>query len=210
MTKGKINLIYQFKISLTEIEPTIWRRIQIPASYNFWDLHVAIQDSMGWLDYHMHEFRIPAPLNNEIVLIGIPDDDWGEVSVMPGWEVPITAYLHEPGQAVEYEYDFGDSWTHQILLEAILVKEEGSEYPKCLAGERACPPEDCGSVPGYYGLLEAISNPENEEYEDTLAWLEGEVTRYHPFSPDKFEPQIVKFDNPKKRWKIAFAQDEDK
>jgi len=201
--------IYQFKISLSEIEPTIWRRIQVPANYSFWDFHVAIQDSMGWLDCHLHEFRIPAPLDNEIVLIGIPDDDWGEVSVLPGWEVPITSYLTEPGQAVEYEYDFGDSWTHEILLEAILVKEEGSKYPKCLAGERACPPEDCGSVPGYYGLLEVISNPENEEYEDTLAWLEGEVTRYTPFSPDKFDPQIVKFDNPKKRWKIAFSEEGD-
>lgn len=209
MAKGKNNLIYQFKISLAEIEPTIWRRIQVPADFNFWDLHVAVQDSMGWLDYHLHEFRIPAPLNNEIVLIGIPDDEWGEVSVMPGWEVPIAAYLTEPGQKVEYEYDFGDSWNHEILFEAILDKKEGSKYPKCLAGERACPPEDCGSVPGYYNLLEVLSDPTGDEYEDIVAWLEGEVTRYLPFSPDKFDPQAVEFDSPKKRWKIAFAQDGD-
>ena len=105
-----------------------------------------------------------------------------------------------------YVYDFGDNWIHEILLEAINPEEEGSKYPKCLAGERACPPEDCGSVPGYYDLLEVLNDPENEEYEDTVAWLKGEVTRYHPFSPEKFDPQAVKFDNPKKRWKILFPQ----
>lgn len=200
------NQIYQFKISLAYIEPTIWRRIQVPANYNFWDLHVAIQDSMGWLDCHLHVFSLFNKQKRESLLIGIPQDEWDGESVMPGWEVPITAYLTEPGQTVGYEYDFGDSWNHEILLEAILPRGKGIKYPKCIGGERACPPEDCGSVPGYYGLLEILSNPAGDEYEDTAAWLEGEVTRYHPFSPDKFEPQAVKFDNPKKRWKVAFSE----
>jgi len=204
MTKTN-NLIYQFRISLSHIEPIIWRRIQVPANYTFWDLHVAIQDSMGWLDYHLHEFRIKAPLNNEIVSIGIPDDEFGEFEVMPGWEVPITAYLAEPGQAIEYEYDFGDSWVHEIMFEATLIKEKGSKYPKCLGGERACPPEDCGSAPGYYQLLEILRNPEHPEYEDTISWLKGHAKNYYPYKPDEFNPEAVHFDNPKKRWKMAFS-----
>ncbi len=69
------NCIYQFKISLKEITPLIWRRIQVPTNYNFWDLHVAIQDSMGWLDYHLHQFSIKRPHAHKITEIGIPDEE---------------------------------------------------------------------------------------------------------------------------------------
>ncbi len=127
---------------------------------------------------------------------------------MPGWEIPIRDYFREPGESVPYEYDFGDGWNHEILLEGILLEEKGAKYPRCTGGERACPPEDCGSIPGYYHLLEVIKNPKHEEYEDFISWLKGHAKNYYPYDPEKFEPEKVHFDNPKKRWRIAFSDND--
>jgi Plasmid pRiA4b ORF-3-like protein len=77
------NLIYQFKITLEDISPAIWRRILVPARYTFWDFHVAIQDSMGWLDYHLHAFELKAPGSGKRVEVGIPDEEFDR-PVIPG------------------------------------------------------------------------------------------------------------------------------
>src|SRR5881296_1857231 len=78
--------VYQFKLVLVGVEPPIWRRIQVPETYSFWDLKVALQDSMGWLDYHLHLFRVTKPVTGEVLQIGIPDDDAleGDEPVLPG------------------------------------------------------------------------------------------------------------------------------
>lgn len=201
---GKSQLIYQFKISLSDIEPLIWRRIQVPATYNFWDLHVAIQDSMGWLDYHLHMFRIRPKHGRKEVKIGSPMDDELDPLVTVGWEVPMTDYFFEPGQYADYEYDFGDCWYHEVLLEGILLKTKGVKYPKCIDGERACPPEDCGGFDGYYRFLEILKNPDDEEHEDIIGWLKGHAKNYYPYDPDEFDPDKVQFDNPDRRKDIAY------
>ena len=191
----------QFRIGLTEIEPPIWRRIEVPASYSFWDLHVAIQDSLGWLDYHLHAFRTSNPKTGALDEIGIPDEDAfeGEPVCLPGWQIPATMYFQQPGDRAEYEYDFGDSWQHEVVLEAVRQREANTKYPRCLAGARACPPEDCGGPSGYAELLATIADPTHEEHESTLQWLGGR------FDPEAFDARKVRFDNPKKRWRIAFA-----
>ncbi len=208
MSSSKKHLIYQFKITLLEIEPLIWRRIQVPADYSFWDLHVAIQDAMGWLDYHLHAFFIRPKHKKKAIEIGIPVDDWDGDSVVPGWEVPITDHFIEPGQLTEYRYDFGDRWIHEVLFEAILLKTKGTKYPKCIDGERACPPEDCGSVSGYYRLIEILQDPNHEAYSEHVDWLNGHAKNYYPYDQDEFGPDKVHFDNPKRRWKIAFARND--
>jgi len=206
MTKVKNHLVYQFKVGLKGIEPIIWRRIQVPAKYSFWDLHVAIQDAMGWLDYHLHAFRVRQKHKRKPTEIGIPSDEWDGEPVVPGWEVTITDFFTEPGQAIEYEYDFGDGWVHEVLLESILLKEKDAKYPRCIGGERACPPEDCGSIPGYYRLLESLRDPTHTEYEENIAWLKGHARNYYPYDPEKFNPADVYFDNPRRRWRIAFSE----
>jgi hypothetical protein len=108
---------------------------------------------------------------------------------------------------MEYEYDFGDGWSHEILLEAILLKEKGITYPQCVAGERACPPEDCGGISGYYHLLEILRDPNHVEHEENIDWLKGHAKNYCPYDPEEFDCKGVRFDNPKKRWKIAFSQE---
>jgi pRiA4b ORF-3-like protein len=194
--------VYQFKLLLMEITPAIWRNIQVPESYSFWDLHVALQDSMGWLDYHLHLFRLREPITGEVVQIGIPDDDAfeGDEPILPSWGIPIANYFSRPGVVARYDYDFGDGWEHELTLEAILSRQRGKKYPLCLDGARACPPEDCGGVGGYENLLTVIQTPAHEEYESTLQWLGGR------FDPEKFDPQRVKFDDPARRYELAFEE----
>ncbi|MBN2535465.1 MAG: plasmid pRiA4b ORF-3 family protein [Spirochaetales bacterium] len=192
--------VYQFKITLQDISPVIWRRIQVPENYTFWDLHVAIQDSMGWTDSHLHAFRLKNPETDEVEEIGIPEDsDFAEFPMLAGWEEDIADWFSEENNSANYNYDFGDDWNHDLVLERILPKEANTKYPVCLAGERACPPEDCGSVPGYERLCEIIKNPDAEEYDEMMEWLGGK------YDPDEFDCKQVVFDNPKKRLKNVLA-----
>jgi hypothetical protein len=203
--KRKFSQVYQFKIMLEGIKPPIWRRIQVPETYSFWDLHVAIQDSMGWLDYHLHEFKILNTVTGVTEEIGIPTDDdfGGEIEFLPGWERNIADYFSMKNPIAEYLYDFGDDWVHSIRLEQILPRAQGVKYPTCIAGERARPPEDCGGVSGYEEFLEVIMDPGHEEHEHMLEWAGGD------FSPEYFNPKEVRFDDPDKRWKIAFTEEEE-
>jgi hypothetical protein len=195
------NRIYQFKIALKEVAPVVWRRIQVPTKYNYWDLHVAIQDSMGWFDCHLHQFSIKRPHAHKPVVNGIPDDAaiQGDPDILPGWETELNCYFTDLGITASYIYDFGDSWEHEVILEGLLLKEKGLKYPRCIGGENACPPEDCGGVDGYFRFLESIMIQEHEEHKEMAEWIGKK------FDPKKFNPGKVNFDNPKKRWKHAFS-----
>lgn len=195
--KKKFDYVYQFKITLEGIKPPIWRRIQVPKTYTFWDLHVAIQDAMGWLDYHLHEFEIVDPSTGLMVNIGIPDEEFDR-DVLPGWKQKIADYFSMENPKAVYIYDFGDYWEHKIQLEKILPREKGVNYPVCIKGKRACPPEDCGGVWGYEELLEALKKPAHERHEELLEWL-GE-----DFDPEHFDVNEVSFDDPDKRLKNVF------
>jgi len=192
----KFDHVMQFKVTLRGTKPPIWRRIQVPCTYSYWDLHVAIQDAMGWLDGHLHQFIQPDPLTLDPVTIGIPDGD--DPFVAPGWEMPIAAFFTLASRKARYEYDFGDDWEHSVVLEKIFPLEKGVQLPVCVGGRRACPPEDCGGVSGYYRLLEILSDPSHEAYSDTSDWVGGS------FDADLFDREAVAFDDPGERWEIAF------
>jgi hypothetical protein len=194
--KDEFNTVYQFRIALQGIEPPIWRRIHIPEPYTFWDFHVAIQDAMGWLDCHLHEFRMINPSTGSEVDIGIPYEDF-EKEIFIDWEEKIADYFTMKNRSAYYVYDFGDSWEHDIQLEKILPRED-IEYPVCIEGRRACPPDDCGGVSGYEKFLKIIADPSHEEYEEMLEWV-GEA-----FDPEYFDPKEVVFDDPDERYEIAF------
>jgi hypothetical protein len=197
-------MIHQYRVTLRDVSPAVWRRIQVPEKYTFWDLHVAIQDSMGWLDYHLHAFRFPEGMGKRSIEIGIPDDE-ADRSIIPGWEVSITDYFIRPGVTALYQYDFGDRWQHDVVLEAVSLGDAGQQYPRCIAGERSCPPEDCGGLPGYEHLLEVLRQPKHPEYLETIEWLKGHAKNYYPFDPDHFDAGKVRFSNPKKRLARALA-----
>ncbi len=198
--RKKYDRVYQFKITLKHIRPPIWRRIQVPETYSFWDLHVAIQDAMGWLDYHLHQFEMVNRSTGMKVEIGMPDEefDWDR-EVLPDWKQKIADYFSMENPSADYAYDFGDDWQHKIQLEKILPRERNVSYPICIKGKRACPPEDCGGTWGYQDFLEIIKNPNHQEHEEMLEWAGGE------FDPEHFHVKEVSFDDPDERRKIAFG-----
>jgi len=192
--------VYQFKVTLNDIEPAIWRRIRVPSRYSFWDLHVAIQDAMGWQDYHLHQFEMKRTHAHSVTYIGIPDEEFNDIEIRPGWEAELSFFFTHLGTSALYRYDFGDNWQHALLLEGELIAEPGVKYPICLSGSGKCPPEDCGGTSGYFDFLEAIVNPLHPEHARMLEWYGG------PYDVNEFDPQQVSFDSPRKRWKLAFQQ----
>ncbi len=185
MTKKKAQNLYQFKITLNHAKPSIWRRIQVPETFSFLDLHDAIQAAMGWEDCHLHCFEVPNPKTSQIDFIGSEMADL-DLEFSPGSKNCISSYFSLLNTKATYEYDFGDGWEHKILLEKILPIEPGVKYPRCIAGKRACPPEDCGGVWGYENLLKMMNIPDNEVDEEQKEYLEYMID-------DDFDPQVVKF-----------------
>jgi len=193
--------IHQFLIILANTDPLVWRRIEVPATYTFWDLHVAIQDAMGWLDYHLHEFTVVHPKRGTVTRIGIPDDEIpDERPQLPGWKVKIEGYFAEGSPPAAYWYDFGDDWRHAVIYEGTSTAAPSAKYPRCVGGARRCPPEDCGGIHGYANFLDAIADPKHPEHAETLVWAGGQ------YDPDDFDPAEVAFDDPRKRWKVAFEE----
>jgi hypothetical protein len=159
------DLIYQLKITLRDSKPPIWRRVLVPAGFTLAKLHRVIQTAMGWTDSHLHQFKIDGQF------YGVPsEEDWHEVLNERSYSLEKVAPCEK--SKFLYEYDFGDSWEHVIVVEKILPFEAGKDYPLCIKGKRACPPEDVGGVWGYEEFLQAVNDPDNEEHESYLEWVE--------------------------------------
>jgi hypothetical protein len=172
--------IYQIQISLKEFRPKIWRRLLVPSDILLPDLHKIIQTAMGWTNSHLHQYI----KNREYY--GLPSkDDWDDFPINDYRKIKLSHLLKKEKDKLTYEYDFGDNWQHDILLEKILPYDDSFKSPVCLAGEMSCPPEDCGGVWGYADMLEILKNPDHEEYEEYLEWLGGE------FDPEYFDKEEV-------------------
>jgi hypothetical protein len=163
--------LYQFKITLKDSQPPIWRRIQV-RDCTLDKLHEHIQTAMGWTNSHLNHFKIGEQLYGDPMLM---EENFAEFGYEDSTSTKISAILPKSGQrfSFEYEYDFGDSWWHEVLFEGCLRAERGGRYPICVEGERACPPEDVGGVWGYQDFLEAISDPEHEDRDGLLEWAGG-------------------------------------
>ena len=166
---------------MLDIEPPIWRRIQI-TDCTLDDLHECIQAAMGWENYHLHQFEIdglrcgpPAP----------NDSDFG-LEMEDETRMLLSEIVPKGGQRFHfvYEYDFGDGWRHELLFEGHPPPEKRREYPLCVEGERACPPEDVGRTYGYQEYLEAMADPKHEEHESFMEWG-------GPFDPEEFDAEAV-------------------
>lgn len=172
--------VYQLKVSLRGIEPPVWRRIQLYRHKRFFDLHLTLQAAMGWLNYHLHLFEVGKTMITDEEILR----EWEEEGV-DDREARLMDFVRAVGTKFMYEYDFGDSWKHELTLEAILPVKPGAPYPRCLDGARACPPEDVGGVWGYERFLEAIADPDDEEHEEFLEWAGG------TFDPEAFSARDV-------------------
>lgn len=168
--------IYQLKIVLLEIEPPIWRMLQIKGNANLGKLHDYIQGAMGWTNSHLHEFKIKGKRYQAEEQMY---DDIDNPDMHDEQDHRINKLLQE-GDNFEYIYDYGDCWEHNILVEKIIPPEEETHYPVCIYGERACPPEDCGGTMGYEQLLDILRDTKHEDHEQYSEWA-GE-----DFDPEKF------------------------
>ena len=189
--------VYQFKIALQRAPLPIWRRIQVPDSYSFWELHVTIQDAMGWEDCHLHDFEIINPASGRKERIGVPDPVFEDFCTKRDKDIKIRDFFNDQNTTATYVYDFGDGWRHQIKFEGIFDVMSKQKYPICIKGKNACPPEDVGGVWGYEDFLQIIKNPKHSDYEDMMEWI-GES-----FDPYSFDPKEIMFDDPKIRWDMG-------
>jgi hypothetical protein len=172
--------VWQLKITLKDSSPPIWRRILVTGDTSLEKLHRILQLAMGWWDCHLHQFMIHGRD------FGVPDLELAEFGnrIENEKNVTLMEVVHGVKDRFVYEYDFGDSWTHQIIVEKIIPKVEGKYYPVCVAGKRACPPEDCGGVWGYMNFLEAISDPKHPEHESMTEWIGA-----------RFDPEALNLDS---------------
>lgn len=170
--------IYQFKIELMGISPSIWRSVQLNDNTQLLDLHYAVQIAMGWYDSHLYQFK-----NNELIY-GDPDALEDE-SVLDDSVVNVVDVFKAEKDSIDYVYDFEDNWEHKIILEKIIESPKPLEHMLCVGGKRNCPPEDCGGVAAYLDMLEVLKTPDTEEYTELIEWLGGE------FDPEFFEMSII-------------------
>lgn len=169
--------IYQVKITLQDIEPPIWRRLLVSSNMTLAKFHKVIQAAMGWSDAHLHMFKVG------VVRFMVPYDptDLMELTAIDARRVKLIHLVphHRPFKedfhfAFEYEYDFGDSWQHEIVFEDVQMGESKQKVPICIEGARACPPESVGGARRYQEFLAAIQNPEHGAHQMYMGWSEGD------------------------------------
>jgi hypothetical protein len=167
--------LFELRVSLRDIEPIIWRALSVPAEVPLAALHEILQVAFGWQNSHLHDFHVGD------IRFGIADVE-DELFSVDERAAPIGAIAHE-GSTFVYQYDFGDSWEHDIKVTR--VHGDGEEIIRCIAGARACPPEDCGGAPGYAHLLEVLANPKDDEHAELKQWAP------RGFNPEKFDVVAV-------------------
>lgn len=183
-------MAYQIKISIKNIKPAIWRRLRVPGGITFQQLHQIIQAAYGWLDYHLYKFEFKK------TIVTIPSDDYalgelyGEDFIELDSNLTKINELFDSNDSCEYEYDFGDSWEHEIIIEKRLKDTKNNRVPECLDGARQRPPEDVGGTGGYENFLNIIRDKKNPERKEMLSWAEKD-TKGRIFDPDYFSTSEV-------------------
>ncbi len=169
--------VHRLKVTLRGVRPPVWRRVEVVSTTTLHQLSAELEAAMGWFGGHLHAFEVGGTTYQ------LPDDD--ELGWRPTKD-ERRAVLNKVVPAVKmkmlWEYYFGDGWAHDVLVEAIEPAVAGVEYPRCIAGGRASPPEDCGGPWGYADLLEALADPSHPEHAAMLEWAPPD------FDPARFDP----------------------
>ncbi|WP_211192787.1 plasmid pRiA4b ORF-3 family protein [Actinoplanes sp. TBRC 11911] len=171
--------IYQIKVGLRGAKPPIWRRLEVPGDIGLADLHLVIQVAFGWNGGHLHVFETPYGS------FGVADPELEHLA-----EAPVTLEQVAPaaGDRIQYLYDFGDDWDHDIRVEKLLDRQAVA-YPRCTGGRRAAPPDDCGGIWAYTEILEILADPDHPDHDERLEWLDLESA--DEFRPDEFDAAAV-------------------
>jgi hypothetical protein len=171
------NSIVRIAVTLLDVDPAIWRRIEVPASFTLKELHDVIQAVMGWADYHLHHFQIGG------VQYGEPTPE--DRDIASERKLKLSTLAIDGERVFDYVYDYGDNWCCVVVLEAIAPVVPGVSYPRLIEGARRGPPEDVGGPWGYNEFLEAIANPKHERHQELRQWS-GE-----DFDPTKFDADEI-------------------
>jgi hypothetical protein len=172
--------LYEVKIVLMDLAPMIWRRVSVPRDITLGDLHQVIQIAMGWEDCHLHEFFIGRKRYGPMMVDPFGFDD-------PAVDEDIVHLngVAKPKAKFIYHYDFGDDWRHEIHIEREVESTSNKRQARCLAGENACPPEDCGGPYGYPNLMAILSDPQHEEHGEMREWIGDH------FDPQQFDLALI-------------------
>ncbi len=176
---GESAQIYEIKITLKGLKPTIWRRVRVRSDITLAALHDVIQTTMGWTDSHLHAFEIGGERFANPGMV----EDLGD-RMADERRVRLNQIV-APRSRFVYRYDFGDDWEHEVKVEKTVDLSADAKTPRCVAGARACPPEDCGGTWGYAEMLERLTDPADEERDELIEWLGEE------FDPQRFELREV-------------------
>lgn len=177
--KTEPTTIFQLKVAVADIEPEIWRRVLVPADIGLGRLHAVLQAAMGWTNSHLHQFRLRDRTFSDPRL-----DVDGELEFEDERKVTLDRLVGK-GQALQYEYDFGDSWEHELMIEKVVEPDSRLHYPLCIGGARACPPEDVGGVGGYLEFLIALRDREHGDHDQMVTWIGG------AFDPEGFDLNLT-------------------
>jgi hypothetical protein len=160
----KFKNVLQIKINLMGAKPSIYRTIYLSNKSNFLELHTAIQDAMGWTGNHLSAFR--KGRDTEISFQYTKKGPGEYMNFGYPLKTKISEFLKIPKDRIVYEYDFGDSWEHEIIVQKVIEEIELEHLPYCVKGKGKCPPEDCGGIWGYLSLLEIAKKPGSDEYKE--------------------------------------------
>ena len=177
---GKKEGIYQLKITLKDVKPLIWRRLMVKGDITLYRLYIILLEVMGWSGGHLHGFRIKGRH------YGKPDPEFDSFDeIIDEKRFKLKNVIQDEKEKFTFEYDFGDGWEHEVVVEKILPYKQGIKCPVCLKGARACPPEDCGGTGGYKNFLKAILDPNHPEHESSMERMGGS------FDSERFDLEKV-------------------
>ena len=169
--------VYEFKVTLGETSPVVWRKFLAHNIIELEELHMLIQMTMGWENSHLYFFQIDNKNYSP------------EISAKETNDIPLEGILLADvlgnSKKFNYIYDFGDDWFHEVEITAIHEHDERMQYPICIGGENACPPEDCGGPYGFENFKKALAGPDSEEKDELLSWVGGY------YNPTTFDPNFV-------------------
>jgi len=172
--------IARVHIVLNDIQPTIWRQVDVPVTASLKMLHDIVQAAMGWESYHLWHFDAGGRR------YGVPDQAWPDHGMVAARNVKLAALLDRGVRELLYTYDMGDDWRHTITVEGVGPSEPDQQYPRFVDGERRCPPEDVGGLPGFEMFLDAMADPTHEEHHRLREWYGG------PYNPDDIDERTTR------------------
>lgn len=183
-TGGMTDTVARLRITLSDTDPVIWRRVDVPVEASLKMLHDVIQGAMGWQDFHLWEFEAGERR------YGLHNPGWPDDPLAAAKNTKLKTLIDCGICQLDYTYDIGDNWHHSIVIEAVEPGQPDTKYPRYIDGARRCPPEDVGGTPGFENFLEAIANPKHPDHAELIEWYDR--CYGGAYQPDTIDELITK------------------